>query len=614
MSRPAHVLQPGPPDAAAALTRAWVGLYTLGLPAEVRDGRRSEIESDLHEHCAEAAAAGASPVALAAAVLARAALGVPADVLWRAERARPGRLEAGPGVLGRRRRSLPLLAAVLGAASALLATSLFLPLVAGHPTPSPNALLGAGGPVGASNSPAVAINPRDPRSVVIASRLDRPGFGATLSWTADRGRSWSASKMPLPDGAGACPAPAEAGGVCPYEPDAGFGPDGTLHVAYVSLAGPGNRPEALWLSRSTDGGRTLAPPVEVARGLVHQPRVAAGRDGAVHVTWMQADEEGLLRVIGGSAVMAATSGDGGQRFGAPVRVSDPGRPRVGGAVPLVDAAGRLLVLYTDFRDDVRDFENLEGPAWERPFALVLSRSSNGGRSFGAGTEVDGGLHPGRRFVAFSPPFPSIAAGAGILYVAWSDARTGDEDVFLRRSGDGGRTWSPALRVNGNREGDATSQSQPEVAVGPGGRVDVLYLDRRRDPAGAMTEAWLATSHDRGATFSHRRVSPAPFDSRLAPRPGPHLAADAGSRLGLASLEGGVVAAWADTRRGTAASGLQEVAAVGIHVEGPPGLPPRLPLALGLAAAAGIALAAGGGLGPRDRRPGPGLGAAVDVVA
>ncbi len=43
------------PTLPVRLVRGWVRLYTAGLPADVRDGRREEIDADLWEHAREAA-------------------------------------------------------------------------------------------------------------------------------------------------------------------------------------------------------------------------------------------------------------------------------------------------------------------------------------------------------------------------------------------------------------------------------------------------------------------------------------------------------------------------------------------------------------------------------
>ncbi len=64
-----------------AAVRAWTRLYTSGLPAQSRDVRRAEIESDLWEwrHDPDR---GSGPGA-AGHVLLRLLLGVPDDLFWR---------------------------------------------------------------------------------------------------------------------------------------------------------------------------------------------------------------------------------------------------------------------------------------------------------------------------------------------------------------------------------------------------------------------------------------------------------------------------------------------------------------------------------------------------
>jgi len=69
----------------ANLVRSWVATYTDGLPVEVRDGRRDEIESDLWSQASEAAESGRSSGSLAGETYARLLLGIPSDLSWRFE-------------------------------------------------------------------------------------------------------------------------------------------------------------------------------------------------------------------------------------------------------------------------------------------------------------------------------------------------------------------------------------------------------------------------------------------------------------------------------------------------------------------------------------------------
>lgn len=67
----------------AGLVRGWVRVYTSGLPAELRDARRDEIDDDLWCQHEEAAALGRSARSLDADMVMRLLFGIPADLSWR---------------------------------------------------------------------------------------------------------------------------------------------------------------------------------------------------------------------------------------------------------------------------------------------------------------------------------------------------------------------------------------------------------------------------------------------------------------------------------------------------------------------------------------------------
>ena len=421
-----------------------------------------------------------------------------------------------------------------------------------------NTLVNPPGIITVNNSPTVARNPEQPDQLVVAHRIDRPGFSALLEWSDDGGQSWHPTTLPLPADTEPCAASPEQV-PCPFAPDIAFGPDGTLYVAYVSLQGQGNTPANLWLTTSTDGGRSLAPPVPVAGELTFQPRLTVAGDGTVHLVWLDAEAVALNRLVGQARIVASHSTDGGRTFSEPLPISDVERERVGAASPVIDSRGDLVVLYQDFKDDRRDFEGLEGPVSEGPFALVVTRSDDGGQTFSAGVEIESGVVPARRFLVFLPEYPSLAAGpGGALYASWAGARNGDEDVFLRRSDDGGASWSDPVRVNDNPLADGTDQYLPRVAVAPAGRVDVLFYDRRNDPANVATDAYLASSDDGGRTFANVRISSESFSSEVGPTFGPAYGTDFGTRLGLDSTDGESYATWTDTRLGNEDNGRQDV--------------------------------------------------------
>ena len=72
-------------DIAPACARAWLRLYTSGMPADLRDARHADVNTDLWEHQHDAYGEGASRVAIAAEILLRTLVGVPDDLGWRRE-------------------------------------------------------------------------------------------------------------------------------------------------------------------------------------------------------------------------------------------------------------------------------------------------------------------------------------------------------------------------------------------------------------------------------------------------------------------------------------------------------------------------------------------------
>ena len=74
---------------ATALARAWARIYTRGLANEPRANRLAELDSDFFEQEREARNDGLSAAALSLHILWRVVMGVPSDLSWRMEEARP---------------------------------------------------------------------------------------------------------------------------------------------------------------------------------------------------------------------------------------------------------------------------------------------------------------------------------------------------------------------------------------------------------------------------------------------------------------------------------------------------------------------------------------------
>ena len=266
----------------------------------------------------------------------------------------------------------------------------------------------------------------------------------------------------------------------------------------------------------------------------------------------------------GNPIRAARSDDGGLTWSNPVTVNPPARRRPLAPTPAVGPNGELYVLYLDLGEDVLDYEGGHrgrgGEPYPGHWRLVMARSTDRGATWKESL-VEDKLVPTERFIAFTPPFPSLAVDrrSGTLYAAFHDGRRGNPDVYVWKLAPGSRAWSSPAQVNDTSSSDESSQLLPKLSVAPDGRLDVLYYDRRADPNDIRTEASLQSSFDGASSFLPRlRVSDRPFDSRIgygSEREMPDL----GSRLGLVSTRERALAVWTDTRGGTRVSGKQDLA-------------------------------------------------------
>ena len=478
--------------------------------------------------------------------------------------------EEGTSPAPRRWRDSSLLG-VLGASLVLVGAGAVVASAASGDRPAEK-VVGGDAPVNASarsrtdlsahNSPTLVRNPVRPANLAVSSRIDTPFFSCSLNVSADGGASWTQTPIPAPKGEEA---------KC-FAPDIAFSADGTLYVAFATLRGRGNVPNAIWVSTSKDGGRTLSQPVKVTGPLAFQIRLAAdpSRPGRVYMTWLQGRAVSRLKFTTlGNPIQAARSDDGGITWQRPVRVSSPSRPRAVTASPVVGRNGDVYVLYTDLGGDSLDYEGGHGgrggPPYAGPFKLVLGRSRDRGQTWQESV-VDGKLVPIQRFIVFFPPFPSVAVDrSGRLYASFHDNRLGDSDVWIWSLKPGGSKWEGPTRVNDTKRRDRTAQYLPKLSVAPDGRLDVIYYDRRADPRNILNQVSLQSSFDDAKTFTKAlRLSSRSFDSRIGFGAKEGLP-DLGSRLGLVSDDRSSMGVWTDTRAGTPATQKQDLAKAVVSV-------------------------------------------------
>jgi hypothetical protein len=265
---------------------------------------------------------------------------------------------------------------------------------------------------------------------------------------------------------------------------------GLIHVAW-SIFDQINGGAEIFYVNSADGGANWSTPLIVSTVDFYgsyTPAITAEADGSVFIAWFDDDQEsGPL-----NGVKYAHSTDAGKTFSAPatlVAASGVSCPSAVGASKLIGVAwpqgsigsGNLMFDYST--DGAQSFvapraldttmEHVWCPqlawdgqetiyvTWEEDTAALVGRilfsvSNDGGATFSPATALSSPLGYGTS--------PIIAAGSGgRVYVSWQEGFPGPTTPYLAFSSDGGKTFTPALRVD-------TS------VFGPGGFTQILAVD------------------------------------------------------------------------------------------------------------------------------------------
>ena len=395
-----------------------------------------------------------------------------------------------------------------------------------------------------ANETTVAINPLAVNIVAAGANDYRmvpiPGGDAWLGFavSADSGATWFETYVPgfpndaSPTGLASGLKGLDASG----DPVVRFLPDGDLIVAGIAFNrdfDKGERPldNLVYVARynytpGTPGGTSTPtsaanPPnytfdgiAVVQRGsvgfAVPSPQGFAGRftdkewletdrypsspcSGNVYVTWTS-----FQGVGGNSPIRFSASTDGGETFSPAKTVSTGGKAGTAGNQGSDIAVGPDGAIYVAYHA----FERATGAG-----TINLVKSTDCGKKWSQPLVVGpatSGQAPG---VAFrTPTFAFVAAddtSPNVVYVAYQHF-SGDYDVYVQRSTDGGETWGAAFQVN--EDPGARHQIFPTIDVS-NGDLHVAWNDFRNSVS-ATNEAldvYYASSNTTGVpypAFSH----------------------------------------------------------------------------------------------------------------
>jgi hypothetical protein len=193
-------------------------------------------------------------------------------------------------------------------------------------------------------------------------------------------------------------------------------------------------------------------------------RSIASNGDVLHVVWWDYRD-------GNWEIYYKRSTDGGISWGNDTRLTNN---FASSENPSVSVSGSIVhIVWSDDREG--QFVNHE---------LYYKRSIDGGVSWGPDTRLTN--------APFDSYSPSVELSGQVLHVVWDDKRDGNDEIYYKRSTDGGVNWGADTRLTN----DAAFSWFPSVSVS-GQVVHVVWYDFRDDPTG---EIYYKRSTDGGVSW------------------------------------------------------------------------------------------------------------------
>lgn len=350
------------------------------------------------------------------------------------------------------------------------------------------------------NEPALAIDPKNPLRMAAGSNQNN------VYLSADGGLTWSEDVMTSPYNVRG-------------DPCVVVDTTGAFYFFHLSdsVAGSGYWLDRIVCQRLNSGSTAWTPGVGLGFN-PNPPRPNHDKEwaavdpntNAIYATWTQFDRYGSTAPTDSSNILFSKSLDRGETWSTALRINqiaggaeDEDRT-VEGAVPSVGPNGEIYV------------------AWAGPAGLRFDRSLDGGTTWLANDVLVDSMPGGWDFdvpgIFRANGFPVTAVdrtsgpNRGTIYINWSDQSVDstDTDIWLKKSNDGGMTWSSKKRVNNDPPG--RHQFFTWMALDQStGHLWFAFYDRREQTDSA-TDVYMACSKDGGETFVNFRVSLSSFQT------------------------------------------------------------------------------------------------------
>lgn len=341
------------------------------------------------------------------------------------------------------------------------------------------------------NEPSITINPNDTNILLAGANLDNYYI------STDAGYTWSQNTLSSNYGVWGDP--------CTVI-------DNTGNFYFFHLSNATSWIDRIVCQKSTDNGQTFNNGTFFGlNGNKDQDKEWATVDlnnNNIYVFWTQFDTYASSSSTCKTQLMFAKSTDQAQTWSTPLKVNqidgncEDGDLTVEGAVPAIGPNGEIYTSWGSPNGIVFNKSTDQGNTWLNNEVLVDSMP--GGWDFAIpGLDRANGM-------PITKCDRSGGAYNGTIYINWSDQRNGsnDTDIWLKKSTDGGNTWSNIIRVNDDSAGKHQFLSWMDIDQ-TDGTIYIVFYDRR-NYNDTRTDVYLAYSTDGGTSFTNTKISESPF--------------------------------------------------------------------------------------------------------
>ena len=237
--------------------------------------------------------------------------------------------------------------------------------------------------------------------------------------------------------------------------------------------------------------------------------VAVNKDNNnIYMTWTQFDEYGSENPLKRSNILFSKSADLGETWSSPVDLSSfdgdclDDDLTTEGAVPTVGPNGEIYVCWALSSKLYFNYSLDDGETWLEN-EIEIAQQKEGWALDIPGIYRCNGMPVTVCDISKSPY-------RGTIYINWADQRNGKDntDIWLKKSTDGGKSWSEDIKVNSDHSSRHQFLSWMTVDQSTG-YLYIVYYDRR-ETDGNYTDVFMSVSKNGGKSFKDYKISKSSF--------------------------------------------------------------------------------------------------------